>query len=151
MQRFEFTVKKNILVVDDQKTGGSLRINCRPISKPDVSPVLAAWNDLEYAINHGELYLSLHGISTIVERRGFNLKGSVTLKSSHLHDPTVYDSEIDMSSIRANSIILNSELKFLGITHFGDVTFNECQLESTPIVIPRKGNQNVVYYRNQLM
>ncbi|AEV89477.1 hypothetical protein OBP_040 [Pseudomonas phage OBP] len=151
MQRFEFTVKKNVLVIDDLETGGSLRINCRPLSKPSISPVLEAWNDLEHAIEHNELFLSLHGINTITERRGFNLKGSVTLKSSHLYDPTVYDSSITMTSIRAKSTILNSELSSLGLTHFGNVTFNECNLKSTPIVIPRKGNQSVVYYQNELI
>jgi hypothetical protein len=151
MQRFEFTVKKNILVVDDLETGGSLRINCRPLSKPAISPVLEAWNDLEHAIEHQELFLSLHGINTIIERRGFNLKGSVTLKSSHLYDPTIFNSEITMTSLKAKSTILNSELTHLGLAHFGNITFNECQLKGTPLIIPRRGNQNVVYYQNQLM
>lgn len=151
MQRFEFTVKKNVLVVNDKETGGSLRIDCRPLSKPAISPVLEAWNDLEHAIENQELFLSLHGISTITERRGFNMKGSVTLKSSHLFDPTIFNSTVNMTSIRAKTTILNSELSHLGLTHFGNVTFNECQLKSTPLIIPRKGNQNVVYYQNQLM
>lgn len=151
MQRFEFTVEGTVLVVEDLEAGGSLRINCRPLNKPKVSPVLEAWNDLEYAIEHQELILSLHGINTITERRGFNLKGYVTLKSSHLYDPTVFNSSVSMVAIRAKTTILNSELSHLGITHFGDVTFNECQLNHTPLVIPRKHNQNVVYYQNQLM
>uniref|UniRef100_A0AAU8L0B0 LRR containing protein n=1 Tax=Pantoea phage Survivor TaxID=3232176 RepID=A0AAU8L0B0_9CAUD len=151
MQRFEFTVKGNVLIVDDLVNNGSLRITCKPLSKPEISPVLTAWNDLETSINNGDLYLSLHGINTIQEVRGFNLKGEVDLKSSHLHDPVIFNSRLDMSSIRAKVTIMNSELTRIGITHFGEVTFNECNLEHNYIPIPRNRRINVVYFQNRIV
>lgn len=103
------------MIANDLETGGSLRIHCKPLKKPEISPVFVAWNDLETAINNGELYLSLHGINTIVESKGFNLKGEVTLISSHLTDPVIFNSRIDMSSIRARTTIMNSKLRHLGL------------------------------------
>lgn len=151
MQRFEFEVKGNILIVNDLETGGSLRIHCKPLKKPEISPVFVAWNDIETAINNGELYLSLHGVNTIVESRGFNLKGEVTLISSHLFDPIIFNSRVDMSSIRASTTIMNSKLRHLGITHFGKITFNECEFGHICTGVPKSRRADLVYYQNRLV
>lgn len=151
MQRFEFEVKGSILIANDLETGGSLRIHCKPLKKPEISPVFVAWNDLETAINNGELYLSLHGINTIVESKGFNLKGEVTLISSHLTDPVIFNSCIDMSSIRARTTIMNSKLRHLGITHFGNITFNECEMDTIRNRVPRHCRADLVYFQNRLV
>lgn len=151
MRRFNFDVKGNVLIVNDLISEGSLRICCKPVAKPEVSPVYAAWNDLECSIEHGDLILSLHGLNTITESRGFNLRGGVSLTSSHLFDPTIYDSQLYMTSIRSRSAIMNSNLSFIGVSNFGNITFNECEMKTTPEVTPHRKQRDVVYYQNRLI
>lgn len=151
MQRFEFEVIGSVLSVHDLTNGGSLRIHCRPLKKPEISPVFALWNDLEVDLNNGNTYLSLHGINTVVVSKQFNLKGEVELRSSHLADPIIFNSSVKMSSIRARATIMNSKLKHLGITHFGNITFNECDFGHIRTGIPKHRRADLVYYQNRLV
>lgn len=151
MQRFEFEVIGSVLSVFDLTNNGSLRIHCKPFKKPEISPVFALWNDLEVDLNNNDLYLSLHGINTVVHSKQFNLKGEVELRSSHLVDPIIFNSSVNMSSIRARTTIMNSKLKHLGITHFGDITFNECDFGHIRTGVPKNRRANLVYFQNRLV
>lgn len=151
MQRFEFEVIGSVLSVSDLTNNGSLRIHCKPLKKPEISPVFCLWNDLETDINNGKLNPSFHGINTVVYTKQFNLKGDVELSSAHLVDPIIFNSSVNMSSIRARVTIMNSKLKHLGITHFGNITFNECELEHIRTGIPKNRRADLVYYQNRLV
>ena len=74
MQRLQFSIKGRTLVVFDRVNGGSLHISFNRKGKFEISPTFEAWNDLEVAINSGELDLILLGYSTIREYDGFILK-----------------------------------------------------------------------------
>ena len=132
MQRFEFIVDKEVLIVNDLIHNGSLRIIFKPFGKPSVSPVLEAWNDLEEVINTGRLNLQLHGINTIVERRRFLLQGDVVLSSSHLYDCSIRNSNLHMVSLKQKTIITNSTLKFVGSSRFGELEFKDCSYTNNP-------------------
>lgn len=149
MQRFEFSVKEGALIVSDLLNKGSLHITFRPLNKPAISPAFEAWNDIETGIKNGTLSLSLFGYNTIREQRGFELRGEIVLSSTHLYDPVIENGYLHMSSLRQKLTILNSKLRFIGSSHFGNVTFNECDLYSTPLGGIPKGFRT--YYQNQLI
>ncbi|QYN80047.1 putative pentapeptide repeat protein [Kosakonia phage Kc263] len=149
MQRLAFVIERGILIINDLETNGSLRIKFKPFNKPDISPAFEAMNDLEHAINVGELDLKLYGISTLLERRGFNLRGDVTLKSSHLHDPKITNSSLSYVSLIPRATIINSHIEHIGYSHFGELTFNECSFKANPKQRPYASH--AVYFNNILV
>ena len=146
MQRLQFSIKGRTLVVFDRVNGGSLHISFNRKGKFEISPTFEAWNDLEVAINSGELDLILLGYSTIREYDGFILKGKVTLSSCHLFDPHIENSELHMVSMKPRTRIKDSILSFIGIPHFGTALFTECNLDALP---KRVSFRYISYYRNQ--
>lgn len=132
MQRFEFVVDREVLIINDLITNGSLRIIFKPLGKPVLSPVYEAWNDLEYSIDAGRLTLQLYGINTIVERRRFLLEGNVILSSSHLYDCVIRNGSLHMVSFKQRTYITNSVLKFMGSNRFGEIDFKNCIYTSNP-------------------
>lgn len=148
MQRLQFSVKKGALVVDDLGNGGSLHITFKPYSKPRIFPAFEAWNDLELDINSGKLDLHLFGYNTIREQKGFLLKGLVILSSSHLYEPDIENGSLHLVSLRPKCIIKNSTLSTMGITHFGTISFNECNFKHAPM---RMSDSYSSYYHNELI
>lgn len=132
MQGLEFEIKGCSLIVRDLVNKGSLHIRCKPMGKPLVPPAYEAWNDIEHSIKEGKLNLQLFGFNSIKEQKGFFLEGDVNLSSSHLYDPTIFNSSLHMVSLKPRAVIRNSKLMFVGASHYGTVFFNECQLNSTP-------------------
>lgn len=146
MQRLHFAVSKGTLIIDDLENTGSLHISFKPFGKPELSPAFEAWNDLETAINSGDLNLRLFGYSTILERRGFVLKGDVLLSSCHLYDPQIENGRLHLLSFKPRCKIRNSTLAFMGLTQFGMVSFDECNYDALP---KRVSYNHFSYYRNQ--
>lgn len=146
MQRLQFAVEDSKLVISDLENGGSLHISFKPLGKVELSPVYEAWNDLETAINNGELVLQLFGYNTILEQKGFSLKGLVKLSSSHLYDPQIENGTLHLLSLKPRCKIRNSSLAFMGISQFGTVSFDECQFDALP---KRALYNHLSYYRNQ--
>lgn len=149
MQRLNFVIERGVLIINDLETKGSLRIKFKPYNKPDISPAYEALNDLEYAVNTNQLNLKLYGISTLLERRGFNLRGDVTLKSSHLHDPKITNSSLSYVSLIPRATIINSTIEHVGFSHFGELTFNECSFKANPK--QRPPTPYAVYFNNILV
>lgn len=146
MQRLQFAVEKGNLVVDDSQNGGSLHIFFKPMGKCEISPAYEAWNDLETAINNGELELRLFGYNTITERKGFFLKGKVDLSSTHLYDPQIENGNLHLMVIKPRCHIQNSTLSFIGLNQFGNASFIDCHFDALPKQAPPI---HLSYYRNQ--
>lgn len=146
MQRLQFAIEKGVLVVHDSENGGSLHISFKSFTKPEISPAYEAWNDLETAVNSGELDLRLFGYNTILEQKGFSLKGRVALSSCHLYDPQIENGNLHLLSLKPRCKIRNSTLAFMGITQFGMVSFDECNYDALP---KRVSYNHMSYYRNQ--
>lgn len=148
MQRLEFEMKRGSLIVTDLYNKGSLHISFKPYGKPCLSPAIEAWNDIETAINSGKLDLSLYGVNTIKEQKGFVLSGKVVLSSSHLYDPVIHNSFSHMVCLRPRCEIIDSTLMNVGFSHFGTVLFKECSFDTTP---KRVSQTYSSFYRNQLI
>lgn len=146
MQRLQFAVSKGTLVIDDLENSGSLHISFKPLGKPEISPAYEAWNDLETALNSGELNLRLFGYNTILEQKGFSLKGDVYLSSCHLYDPQIENGNLHFISLKPRCRIRNSTLAFMGVTQFGMVSFDECNYDALP---KRVSYNHMSYFRNQ--
>lgn len=146
MQRLQFAVSRGTLVIDDLENGGSLHISFKPFVKSEISPAYEAWNDIETALNSGELNLRLFGYSTILEQKGFSLKGDVVLSSCHLYDPFIENCRLHLVSFKPRCTIKNSTLAFMGIAQFGMVSFDECNYDALP---KRVSYNHTSYFRNQ--
>lgn len=149
MQRHHFEIDHGLLIVNDLHTKGSLRIKFKPLSTQVISPAYEALNDLEYAINNGTLDLELHGVSTLLEHRGFELKGKVILRSSHMYDPKINNGSLSFACLKPRSTIIDSCIEHVGFSHFGELVFNQCNFKSNPKELPR--GYRAVYFNNLLM
>lgn len=136
MERYFFNIVKNSLVIEDLQSKGFLHIFFSPYKKPLLSPAFEAWNDIETSIKRHKLSLQLTGHSFIKEIEGFNLKGDVSLMSSHFCDCIIENSSIRNTVIKPQSLIKNSELSHVGFTYFGKLDINDSVFTQTPPSIP---------------
>lgn len=149
MQGFSFEVNRGGLVVRDLVNRGSLHISFKPGGKPAIPPHYEAWCDLETDISSGKLNLNLFGLNTIREWDGFYLSGSVLLRSSHLFDPTIENSTVQMCSLKPRVRIINSNVAYLGCNRFGSISIEASHIRTTPKGGFPKGHSR--YYQNRLM
>lgn len=135
MERYDFNVGDLKAIITDTENNGTLEIVYKPLSLPTKDypyPLYCVINDIREDIRHGRLSLSLTGVNTIVLQKKMKLEGGVKLISSHLFDPSIKNSQIRSSIIKARSTIEFSSLTNIGWTYWGELKFSFCEFNGNP-------------------
>ena len=129
--RYSYQIEGNKVVFLDKEHDGELTIKIKPTSTKVGSVMMfGIANDIVTALSTGKLVLTLKGKSVIRVRHDLILEGNVVLKSCHLTDTVIVNSELRFVSMEPYTEFRDSIISHVGKTRFGKYVFQECQFNA---------------------